>query len=124
MHGNYLFVGITSPAPSPIGSITEIRVWNLTDPSAPELETVMPFQELTTLSTKDNRLIVAQRNQGFSMFDITDPIAPILLTRVPVPGGALRTASDDNWVFAVTEESALISVRVDDCVEWEETRSF
>ena len=84
----------------------------------------MPFEEVTTLSTKDNRLIVAQRSQGFSVLDIADPTAPSLLTHVPLPGGATRIASDATRVFAVTREGALISVRVDGCVEWDETRSF
>ena len=48
MHGNHLFVGIASPAPPPIDGITEIRVWNLTNPYAPEIEAVIPYERRMT----------------------------------------------------------------------------
>ena len=52
------------------------------------------------------------------MFDIADPTAPQLLTRVPLPGGGTKIATDDRQVIVLTKGGALISVWVDGCVEW------
>ena len=89
------------------------------DPSAPELETVIPFEGwITDMSVKDNRLIVANGDQGFSVFDITDSAAPLLLTEIPFPEGTRKVVSDGSRVFSINGNNDLVSIQVDDCVEW------
>jgi hypothetical protein len=99
--GNYLYL---------TDSGGNLRVVNVSNPAAPTSQAVISLSTPSLGVVKDDLLVVARQSAGVSLFDISTPSSPSLLTTLTGIGDVRAVAFYDNYLFTAGYLTANICV--------------
>lgn len=134
--GNYAFVGnfsathivnVSNPAsPRIVGSFSggttgvaasqghlyvaaqsAFRVVDVSSPTSPALRSTSDGFGAVSVAVVGNRAYVGTSQDGVVIYDVTDPVVPVLEEQVVVPGMVPAIATDGNYVYAADSAATL-----------------
>jgi hypothetical protein len=113
VEGGHAYVGFHDASDAPGTLQTGVRVYDVTDPSAPlEIGFVDTPGEATDIATSGGYAYVADSGGGLRVIDVSTPAAPLELGSVGTPGPARGVAIARGYAYVAASGSGLRIINV------------